>query len=74
MGNYYPLQTQIPECCNPRILTIFIPSTLVSVSRFRAVFSPVPSFTKTKARIPRSDVGATGPLRASKVAVLGEVV
>ena len=74
MGNYYPLQIQIPECCNPHILTIFIPSTLISVSGFRAVFAPVPSFTKTKARVLRSDIGATGPLGASKVAVLGEVV
>ena len=37
-------------------------------SGFREVFAPVSSFAKTKARVPRSDVGTTGQLRTSKVA------
>ena len=34
----------------------------------------MPSFATTKARVPRSDIGTTGPLRASKVAVLCKIV
>ena len=57
--------------CNPCLITS---STLVSVSVVRTVFATVPSFATTKAPVPRSDIEVTGPLRASKVAVLGEVV
>ena len=54
--------------------SIFIPSTLVSVSGVGAVFASVPSFATTKARVPLSHIEATGPLHTSKEAILGEVV
>ena len=57
--------------CNPCLIAS---STLVYVSGVWAVFVLVPFFATTKARISRSDIWPTGPLGASKVVILGNIV
>ena len=44
------------------------------MSGVRAVLAPVPSLTATEARVPWSDIWATGPLRPLIVAVLVKIV
>ena len=55
-------------------LSMFITSTLVSLSVVGTVFASVPSFATTKEYILRSDIAATGPLHTSKKVTLGEVI
>ena len=54
------------------LLSIFIPSALVSVSGVTAVFASVPSFATTKVRVSWSTIEATGPLHPLKAAIQGE--